>query len=31
MLVKLTFCGIEGRNEIGSFYVKVMWWVDGKV
>lgn len=27
--VSLIFCGID-RKEIGSFYVKLMWWLEGK-
>jgi hypothetical protein len=27
--VSLIFCGID-RKEIGSFYIKLMWWLEGK-
>jgi hypothetical protein len=26
--VNLIFCGMN-RKEIGSFYIKLMWWLDG--
>lgn len=29
LAVKLTYCGGE-KCEIGAFYVKLVWWVDGK-
>jgi len=28
--VDLVFCGIH-KKEIGSFYIKLMWWLDGKL
>ena len=30
LIVKLTYCGVEGRCEIGAFYVKLLWWVQNK-
>jgi hypothetical protein len=30
LAVKLTYCGVNDKCEIGAFYVKVMWWIDGK-
>jgi uncharacterized protein (DUF885 family) len=30
LTVKLTYCGASEKSEIGAFYVKVVWWVDGK-
>ncbi len=27
--VNLIFCGID-KKIIGSFYIKLMWWIDGK-
>lgn len=29
LAVKLTYCGGE-KCEIGAFYLKVVWWVDGR-
>jgi hypothetical protein len=28
LTVNLIFCGMN-RKEIGSFYIKLMWWLDG--
>ena len=28
--VDLVYCGIN-KKDIGSFYIKLMWWLDGKI
>ena len=28
LVVNLVFCGMD-KKEIGSFYIKLMWWLDG--
>jgi hypothetical protein len=30
LVVKLNFCGIQGRQDIGAFYIKVIWWIEGR-
>jgi hypothetical protein len=30
LVVKLNFCGIQGKLDIGAFYIKVIWWIEGK-